>query len=113
MRNDEEKLHCAVVKHLQARGVPGLVCFHPPNGGKRGIREAVRLKRMGVRAGVADLIMLHNGNAFALELKADNGRLSEAQDQFLADFRAAGGFSWAAYGLDSALKVLKTWGLLQ
>lgn len=111
--NAEEKLQNAVCEHLRKRGVPGLVWWHSPNGGKRGVVEAVRLKRMGVRAGVADLILLHGGNAFALELKAEEGRLSEAQDEFLADFRAAGGFAWAAFGLDNAIKILESWQLVK
>jgi len=45
----------------------------------------------------------HNGNSFALELKAPGGRLSEAQLDFLARFNDAGGHSACAEGLDRAL----------
>lgn len=109
----ESQLQNAVCDQLRARGVKGLVWFHPPNGGRRGPIEGARFKRMGVKAGVADLILLHNGNAFALELKTETGRISDAQYEFLANFRAAGGYAWASQGLDSAIKILESWGLLK
>jgi hypothetical protein len=47
--------------------------IHIPNGGKRNPREAARLKRMGVRAGVSDLFLAWPSNGFGglwIELKA-------------------------------------------
>lgn len=46
-----------------------LKLFHVPNGGSRNRIEAAKLKRMGVRAGVADFIFLHKGRAYFIELK--------------------------------------------
>ena len=77
------------------------------------MREAVELKRQGVQAGVSDLILLHDGKAFALELKAENGRLSEAQREFMDAFNNAGGFATCAVGIDQAVKVLETWSLIR
>jgi hypothetical protein len=67
---------------------------------------------MGALAGASDLLLWHQGNSFALELKAPGGRLSEAQLDFLARFNDAGGHSACAQGLDRALAVLESWGLL-
>ena len=68
---------------------------------------------MGARKGVSDLILLRNGIAYALELKPETGgRTTEEQDDFLADWKAAGGYGFVAEGLDRALKILKCWGLL-
>jgi hypothetical protein len=109
----EQIIHRAVVQHLRARGVPGLVFFHVPNGGKRGPVEAAIFKSLGVRAGVADLILFHAGKSFALELKADNGRPTAEQIEFLADIERAGAFTAMPRGLDAALATLETWGLLR
>ena len=40
--------------------------------------------------GVPDLIVIRNGMPFGLELKAQGGRLSEAQTEALEAMRAAG-----------------------
>jgi hypothetical protein len=120
-RRDEEIIHRAVVDHLRARGVPGLVWWHTPNGARLGGRrnkrgvpiQALRFKELGVRAGVSDLILLHRGRMFALELKTESGRPTEAQMEFVSNVNSAGGFATIASGIDQALKVLKTWGLVR
>jgi hypothetical protein len=87
--------------------------MHVPNGGKRDKISAAILKRMGTLAGASDLLLWHQGNAFALELKAPGGRLSEAQLEFLARFNDAGGHAAVAEGIDRAIAVLESWNLLQ
>jgi hypothetical protein len=43
---------------LHERKVPELsLLFHIPNGGRRNVREAARLKAMGVKAGVSDYFL--------------------------------------------------------
>ena len=103
----------AVADHLRVRGIPGVVWWHTPNGGRRGISEAMRFKRLGVRPGVSDIIAYFNGEAFALELKAPKGRPTEAQLEFLSEWRANGGHGVVAEGLDEALCILESWGLLR
>jgi hypothetical protein len=112
----EDCVQRAVCRHLQIRGVRGLLWWHTPNGGKRRPIEAAILRGLGVRAGVADLILLHAGRMFALDLKAESGRPTAAQMQFMSDFNAAvapNGGACIAHGLDRALRVLDTWGLLR
>jgi hypothetical protein len=118
MKRPEQQMHMAVVQHLQLRGVPGLVYFHVPNGVRARGRKAAILggigKGMGVRAGVSDLILIHNSNVYALELKAGNGaRPTQAQMEFMSDFNAAGGHGVICHDLDRALRMLQTWGLLR
>ena len=110
--SSEAQIQDAVVAHLRLRAKPDVVFLHPANGGKRDVREAVRFRRMGVLAGASDLLLWHRGHAFALELKAPGGRLSDAQLEFLARFNDAGGHSAVAQGLDRALAVLEGWKLL-
>ena len=111
-RHLEDDLQKAVCEHLRLRAHSGVVWFAVPNGGKRNVREAARMKRMGVTAGVADIILLHNGKFFALELKALTGRISESQRAFLMAVDSAGGVCYVAYGIDEALRVLESWGLI-
>lgn len=101
-----------MIQHLAARGADGLVFFHAGNN-PRSARDGARLKRLGLRAGVSDLIFVHNGQAFALELKSDKGRVTPEQDEFMADFRAAGGYAWCAHGIDEAIITLEHWGILR
>jgi hypothetical protein len=107
----EQLIQRAVCQHLRQRGASGLVWFHVPNGGRRRPVEAAIFSGLGVRPGVADVILLHRGRAFALELKTDRGRATAAQKQFLSDFRAAG--ASIANGLDQALRTLEAWDLLR
>ena len=109
----EDAIQRAVFDHIGAHGAPGLVAWHTPNGGKRNAVEAARFKAMGVRPGVSDLVAVHDGRIFALELKAPGGRPTEAQLEFIADMERAGAFTCVAEGLDQALAVLESWGLLR
>lgn len=113
MKRAEQQIHRAIAQHLRTRAVPGLVWFHVPNGGQRGKIEAAILKSMGVRAGVSDFIFVHDSKVYALELKAEGGRATESQMQFLADIDRAGAFTALPEGLTAALQTLESWGLLR
>lgn len=59
-----------------------LLLFHPANEGKVTKTQAVRRKQMGIRAGVADLILLvpnKKYSSLAIELKTHEGRQSQNQ----------------------------------
>jgi hypothetical protein len=111
-RSHEAQIHRALCDHLRLRGKPDVLWLHCPNGERRDKITGAKLKRMGVLAGAADLLLWHRGNSFALELKAPGGRLSEAQLEFLARFNDAGGHSACAEGIDRAIAVLESWDLL-
>jgi hypothetical protein len=112
-RLTEEALQRAVFAHLAARAQPGVFAFHPANGGYRRPVEAARLKGLGVRAGVPDVIAIHRGQVYALELKTEHGKATEGQLQAIEEIRAAGGHAQICCGLDCALAVLERWGLLR
>lgn len=64
---------------------PLLLLSHTPNGGKRNAREAARFKALGVKPGIADLILwVQKGGygALCIELKAGKGTQSEHQQAF-------------------------------
>lgn len=73
MRHRESDLQIACVTwfRLQFPSL-ALLLFAVPNGGARDAREGARLKREGVTAGVADLILLHPNasyHALCIEMK--------------------------------------------
>lgn len=109
----EQQIQKAVVAHLKARGVPGLFWFHPPNGGARTAIEAAIFKGLGVKAGVPDLVLLHEGRFYGLELKREDGNPTVAQVACMEAINASGGFACIAHGLDRALAVLEQWKLLR
>jgi hypothetical protein len=87
--------------------------FHPPNGGRRDHVTASILQGLGTLAGASDLILLHQGAAYALELKTEDGKPTPAQLAFIGAFSEAGGTGAITYGFDHALTVLEAWGLLR
>jgi hypothetical protein len=112
-RLSETQIQRAVFAHLRARGAPGVFAFHVPNGGHRRPVEAAILKGLGVTAGVPDIIAIHNGRCFALELKAEGARATDRQLAAIAALREAGALTAVAEGLDRALAVLEGWGCLR
>jgi hypothetical protein len=111
-RTSERQIQTTLVEHIRKRQVPDLLWFHVPNAPRSRITGAI-LKAMGMRAGVSDLLFLHCGKLYALELKAADGRPTTEQLRFQADVNRAGGYAALCYGLDRALACLKTWGLIK
>jgi hypothetical protein len=109
----EQQLQKAVLDHLRWRAVPGTFAFHPATGGARSPIEARILKTQGVVAGVPDVIILHDGKAYGLELKATGGQLSPAQRECHERMRAAGAEVATAVGIDTALSQLAEWRLFK
>jgi hypothetical protein len=109
----EQTIQREVFRHLRARAAPGVFAFHPANGGYRKPIEAAILRGLGVVAGVPDVIIIHDGRCFALELKAEGGRATDQQLTTIATLREAGAFTCIAEGLDRALGCLEAWGILR
>lgn len=109
----EQQIQRAVFAHLRARGAPGIFAFHPANGGYRTPREAAIFKGLGVVPGTPDIIIIKQGYAFALELKADGGKLSDTQRSTIDALRTAGAVAEVAIGLDAALAWLEGHHLLR
>jgi hypothetical protein len=112
-RRPEQEIQKALADHLRARAAAGTYWFHPANGGARTAIEGAILKACGVRAGTPDLILIKDGRTYGLELKADNGRVSQAQAQTHEEMRAAGAEVAVATGIDEAIEQLEAWQLLK
>jgi hypothetical protein len=112
-RRPEQEIQKALAGHLRARAAAGTFWLHVPNGGGRSAIEGALLKACGVRAGAPDLILIRGGKVFGLELKANGGRVSQAQAQAHQEMRAAGAEVAVATGVDEAIKLLERWALLR
>jgi hypothetical protein len=111
-RISEAAIQTVVMRHIALRAKPGVVAFHPANGGLRGLAEAARFKAQGVLKGVPDIIIIANGRVYGLELKADGGKLSAAQIEVHARLRDAGAIVESAWSIDDALAKLTAWGVI-
>ena len=67
----------------------------------------------GTVAGVPDIICISQGRCYALELKAERGRVTDVQRVVHERLREAGAHVAVAQGLDQALAQLEAWNLLR
>jgi hypothetical protein len=116
MKHLEDDLQIAVADLLDSLG---WLWWHTPNGGRRGKIEGARFKRMGVKAGVPDVLIQETwvdqgedglpvfGMGVAIELKAPGGRLSKEQKAMLAKLKARGFQTAVCRSLDEVLAVLE------
>ena len=84
--------------------------FHIPNGGSRNKQEAVKLKQMGVKAGVSDLQLPHPKGKYCglfIEMKFDKNMLTIQQRGFLQRMQRSGHFVAVCYGAGPAVEVLE------
>lgn len=83
------------------KGFPGVRIFAIPNGGKRGLREAARLKLDGVSAGVPDLYVPEW--RLWIEMKrSKGGRVDPAQKDWHEYLRSIGDTVIVCAGEDDA-----------
>lgn len=75
----EDNFQKSVARYLDSKGV---LWFHCPNGGHRNVAEAAKLKAMGVKAGVPDVLIFQprkGYHGFAIELKVGKNTCTENQ----------------------------------
>lgn len=110
----EHLIQVRLMNELEAKAAPGVYVFAVPNQGNRSKNNAMKMRAEGLRAGVADLVvMMPGGRTAFLEMKKDGGRLSPPQKAFRAVCTLLG-HPWAvAYSVDEALVYLRAWGALR
>jgi hypothetical protein len=114
VRPREMRLHLDVARVLLDHAAPGWFWWHTPNGGKRGIITAALFKKMGVRPGIPDFILVPpTGQVHFIELKRHGESLSDAQQDFQLWCIRHGVPHSVADTLDQALAVLDAWGCLR
>ncbi len=85
------------------------LAFHIPNGGRRSLPTATRLKRAGVKAGMPDICLpvpvgMYSG--LWIEMKTTKGRLSEVQSKIHNQLRYYGHRVEVCVGVESAKAVM-------
>ena len=88
----EDQTHRLIVDLLAIYEAQGkLSYFHPVNEGKRNPRTGAHLKRLGMRKGIPDLVvMLTGGQTVFLEVKAPRKDLEPEQAAWFSRLRKAG-----------------------
>ena len=77
-----------------------------------GLGRMARFKRMGMRPGVPDLVIVKNSRIYFLELKSEKGKQSESQKDFQNDAIGVGADYALAHNLDEAVGALTIWGII-
>jgi hypothetical protein len=113
MRHIESKIQIAAVRWFDYQ-YPALskLLFAVPNGGTRNKREAGIMKAEGVRAGVADLILLtpRGGcGALCIEIKTETGRQSPEQKEWQKQAENAGNKYVVCRSVDEFIKTINNY----
>lgn len=81
-----------------------------PNGGKRHIATAIKLKREGVKSGVPDLCLpvpFGEFHSLYIEMKVPGNKPTDKQEKWHSDLRAFGHRVEVCYGADEAIETIK------
>ena len=109
----EHDLQCAICNYLDIRRV----CYWAvPNGGKRSKTESARFKKEGVKSGIPDLTIVHDGMYYGLEVKkpktlTPKGRLSKNQKSMIERIETAGGDVKVVYSVQDVIEAFIDWGI--
>lgn len=104
----EDRMQNKVMTYLQLQ-YPQAIYTHPPNEGKRTPFERFKLKFLGAKAGVPDILIFtpnKSNNGLAIELKAGKKKPTESQEQWLKDLKACGWASYCSCSLEDTLMLI-------
>jgi hypothetical protein len=107
----ECKFQMNLIEFLKLQARKEIEYFHVPNGEQRDKRQGAKLKAMGVRPGVSDLIFIMHDTSevpvLFLELKVRNGKLTDDQKHFRDRVTVLGYvYEWAD-SFDEAVRILR------
>lgn len=99
----------------------GLDWFHPANGELRDKRTAAKLKSMGVKSGVPDVIIitpiLYGGvvsyRGMVIELKVGKNKITESQSLWIQKFVNNGWKHLITHSLDEAIETINEYYLIK
>jgi len=100
----EDNFQKAVARYLDSIGV---LWAHVPNGGSRNVIEASKLKAMGTKKGVPDILIFEPKgiyNGMAIELKVGKNKISEHQKYWLEELASRGWCCVICYDLEEVVK---------
>ena len=113
LKPNETQIQKALVNLHRLAGLAGTLLAHIPNGEKRAIATASKLKAMGVLPGMPDLLCGSPSHGiFFLELKRPGGRTSTAQKETQELLRTFGVEVLTADSLNDAIVILAERGVI-
>lgn len=104
----EDKLQSSIIKYLDYKH-KDIIYTHPSNEGKRTAYERFKLKILGVKAGVPDLLIFNpnkNYNGLAIELKIKYNKATPSQIKWLQDLELCGWFCTIGRDFDSVVELI-------
>lgn len=104
----EDQLQLSIANYLRLR-YPAAFWTHPPNGGSRHKLEAVKFKRIGVRAGLPDILIFERrgtATGLFLELKVGKNKATELQLMAMSELVRNGWKGGIVYDFDSAKEMI-------
>ena len=99
MKRPEQTLHIQVANYLRVALLPPTFWTSIEHAARLGPVAAAMRKARGVKAGLPDILILHAGKLYGLELKSTKGRASPAQNVMRELFNAAGAHYEICYSL--------------
>jgi len=113
MNDVEHQIQVAIAQYLDLRR---LCWWAVPNGGRRNIGTAKKLKAEGVKSGIPDISIVYQSKFFGIEVKkpkteTPKGILSKVQKDRIAQIEDSGGVVGLAYSVADVKKLLEIWGI--
>ena len=108
----ESQLQRAVIQFLKLSGAPNLIFFACPNGVPMARRTIAHQLSIGLLPGVADLVIVHDGQAMFLEIKAKGGKQQPSQIAFEKLCKANSSAYAVVDNINDAIKQLTAWGVI-
>ena len=95
------------LKELMTRYLPDNVFWSALSNAPRSAMAGLLAKKKGVRSGLADIMVVHEGRVIFVELKSPAGVASKAQRQVYLELRAAGADWYLVKSAPAALVALR------
>jgi VRR-NUC domain len=104
----EHQIQVALVSWFRM-AYPRLILFAIPNGGRRDIGTAIKLKQSGALAGVSDLFLMKANDKWHglfIELKTEKGKPTDQQRFFIEQAIKEGYMASVCHGFDESQKLI-------
>jgi hypothetical protein len=108
----ETQHHIGLMLWAKTQPILSEYLIHIPNGGYRHLKEAIKLKKMGVKAGVSDLFLAYPNahyHGLWIELKSEKGKLSPEQKHWLVLMEKVGYASAVSYSIEDTYDILQNY----
>ena len=110
----EDLIQGSIVELLRLKADPRTIWFHPPNGLPANARVGARFKRLGMMAGVPDLVIIGPDSVIHfIECKGPKGVQSDVQIHFADRCKAIGLDYEICRSSYAAEQLLASWGCLR